>query len=248
MNSLDLDIVIPVYNEGDNIIPVLDALQKHVLSKFRVFICYDFDEDNTLSTISAAPPYPFEIILTKNTKQRGLHGAVITGFEASTAPAVMMMPADDQFNAHIIDKLVQKQKDGIDVVCPSRFVYGSQVRGYPWLRYITVRTAAFILYHMAFVPVHDPTNGFRLFSRRTIDTFTIESTVGGTFSIELMLKCHRMGWPIAEIPASWYERSAGVSRFRFLPWIPHYLAWLIYGFKTTYFFKGAGISNINLKS
>ena len=166
MNPLDLDIVIPVYNEGENIIPVLDALQKHVLSKFRVLICYDHDEDNTLVAIEAAPSYPFEIISTKNIRQSGLHGAVVTGFEASTAPAVMMMPADDQFNAHIIDKLVQKQKDGVDVVCPSRFVYGSEVRGYPWLRYIAVRTAAFILYHMAFVPIHDPTNGFRLFSRK----------------------------------------------------------------------------------
>ena len=61
---------------------------------------------------------------------------------------------------------VQKQKDGIDVVCPSRFLHESEVRGYPWLKYLVVRTAAFMLYHMAFVPIHDPTNGFRLFSRK----------------------------------------------------------------------------------
>ena len=52
MNSID--IVIPVYNEGDNIIPVLNAFQEQVKSPIRVLICYDFDDDTTLAAINSA--------------------------------------------------------------------------------------------------------------------------------------------------------------------------------------------------
>ena len=229
----DLDIVVPTYFEGESIIEILDSLQKHVTYSFRVLICYDTEEDDTLPVIKEHTPYPFDIIFVKNTR-KGLHGAVVTGFEASTAPAVMMMPADDAWNARIINTMIEHQQKGADIVCPSRFMKGGSTEGYPPLKYMVVRTAAFLLYKMAFIPTHDSTNGFRLFSRRAIDLIPIESTAGGTYSIELLVKCHRLGWAICEIPSRWIERTAGLSKFKLWHWIPHYITWFFYGFKTTY--------------
>ena len=74
----------------------------------------------------------------------------------------------------------------------------------------------------------------RLFSRRVIDTIPIESTLGFCFSIELLVKCHRLRWPIGESPSQWYERTAGQSRFRVLKWLPGYLRWYFYAFMTTF--------------
>jgi hypothetical protein len=48
------------------------------------------------------------------------------------------------------------------------------------------------------------------------------------------VKCHRLGWPVAEIPATWKEREHGRSRFRVLRWLPAYLRWYLYGFATTW--------------
>ena len=51
--------------------------------------------------------------------------------------------------------------------------------------------------------------GGRLFSRRVLDRVVIESTEGFCYSIELLVKCHRLGWRIDQIPARWFERKAG---------------------------------------
>jgi dolichol-phosphate mannosyltransferase len=48
------------------------------------------------------------------------------------------------------------------------------------------------------------------------------------------VKCHRLGWPIGEVPIEWYERTAGQSRFRVLKWLPKYLRWYFYAFATTW--------------
>lgn len=242
MKAHDLDIVIPAYFEGENILDVLHSLQKHVKCSFRVLICYDLDEDDTLSVIKKHPPFNFKIIFIKN-KRIGLHGAVVSGFEASSAESIMMMPADDIWNARIIDEIVQKQKSGVDVVCPSRFMKGGGLEGYPKLKYIIVRSAAFLMYKLAFIPTHDPTNGFRSFSKKVINSIPIESKEGGTYSIELLVKCHRLKLKIEEIPSIWIERKSGKSKFNMWKWIPHYFEWFLYGFATTYFRR----KNVNLK-
>ena len=236
MNKIELDIVIPAYFEGDSILEVLFSLRDHVKSNFRVIVCYDVDEDDTLTVINNHPPFEFDIVFVKNRKD-GLHGAVLTGFEESNAPSVMMMPADDSWNAKIIDEIVNYQKLGFDIVCPSRFMKGGSVEGYPKLKYLIVRTAAFLLYKLAFIPTQDPTNGFRCFSRKVIDQVPIESQVGGTYSLELLVKAHRLGWKIVEVPSTWIERKAGKSKFKVWKWIPHYFEWFLYGFATSYLRK-----------
>ena len=62
MKTFDLDIVIPAYFEGENILEVLYSLQNFVRCTFRVIICYDLDEDDTISTIRSHPPFEFEIL------------------------------------------------------------------------------------------------------------------------------------------------------------------------------------------
>lgn len=233
-----LDILIPVYNEADNIVDVLDAVRRYVKTPFRVLICYDHEDDNTLGALARYDHPSFEIELVKN-PGRGIHSAVVAGFRASSAPAVLIFPADDVHNTGIIDTLVERFQRGDKVVAPSRFMKGGQMQGCPWLKAILVRCAAFTLYHFAIVPTHDATNGFRLFSREILDTVEIESSLGGSYSIELLVKCHRLGWPISEVPAVWFERSKGQSRFRVFRWVPAYLRWYLYAFMTTYVRLGA---------
>jgi hypothetical protein len=67
-----------------------------------------------------------------------------------------------------------------------------------------------------------------------MDEITIESTHGFCYSIELLAKCHRLGWPIGEVPAQWYERAHGKSRFQLIKWLPYYLRWYAYAFATTW--------------
>lgn len=233
--TAELDIVIPVYNEGGNIVRTLTALKRSVRTPYRVLICYDFEEDNTLAAIRSHPEEcsGIDIAMVKN-RARGAHSATMSGFAASTAPFVIMYPADDDYNGALLDRMVERGRQGADIVCASRFMAGGEMKGCPWLKAILVRCASFTLYHFARLPTHDCTNGFRLFSRRVIERIPVESDAGFCFSIELLVKCHRLGWPIGEIPASWQERREGKSRFQVLKWLPAYMRWYRYGFETTW--------------
>jgi dolichol-phosphate mannosyltransferase len=244
-NLPELDIVIPVYNEGESIVSVLDSLARHVRTPFRVLVCYDTEGDNTLPVVRDYPPGACQIELVKN-QGRGALGAVLTGFARSTAPVVLMYPADDDYNATQIDAMVRQHREGCEIVVASRFISGGCMKNCPWLKAALVRSSAFVLHYLAHLPTHDPSNGLRLFSRRVLDTIPIESTVGFAYSIELRVKVHRLGWRIGEVPAGWFERRQGKSRFQVLRWVPQYLRWFFYAFATTWFCRGP--ASVALKS
>ncbi|HKU37286.1 MAG TPA: glycosyltransferase [Polyangiales bacterium] len=235
--AAELDIVVPVYNEGANIIGVLQSLVAHVRTSFRVLICYDHDDDDTLTAIAAHGDWPIEILPVKN-RGRGAFGAVTSGFAASRAPYVLVFPADDDYNAPRIDSLVARARDGADIVVASRFIPGGCMVGCPWLKSAMVRSSAFALHTFARLPAHDASNGLRLFSQRTLRSIPLESTEGFTYSIELLVKAHRLGWRIDEVPIHWYQRKAGQSRFRVIQWAPAYLHWFFYAFETTWLRRG----------
>ena len=230
-----LDIVIPVYNEGANILRTLQSIARGVATPKRVLICYDREDDNTLPAIrdNRAALGELAVDFVRN-RGRGAHGAVLSGFAASQAPFAVVLPADDDYNAGILDALVARADSGCDIVCASRFMAGGSMVGCPWLKAFFVRAGNFTLYHLARLPTRDASNGFRLFSRRAMDEIVIESDRGFCYSIELLVKCHRLGWRIGEVPANWFERTSGSSRFQVLRWLPAYLRWYVYAFATTY--------------
>ena len=128
--------------------------------------------------------------------------------------------------------------NGCDIVVASRFIKGGSMKGCPPLKSLLVRTASKTLYLFSSIPVQDASNGFRLFSRRVIENIEIESNAGFTYSIELLVKCKRLGWKIGEIPASWEERIQGSSRFKVMNWAPNYIRWYFYGLSTLWLFRG----------
>ena len=235
-SPLAADIVIPVFNEGPNIRDVLESL-KAIDLPIRVLICYDFEEDNTLTALKDYDPRPMQLLLVRN-HDRGALGAVLAGFAKSEAQCVVTFPADDDYNGPRIKDLIQKHLEGHDIVAASRFMPGGRMDGCPLIKAALVRSAALFMYYVARVPTRDASNGLRLFSRRVLNEIPIESKVGFAYSIELLVKAHRMGWSIAETPFLWRERKAGQSRFRTLRWLPQYLRWLFYALGTTYLRRG----------
>ncbi|MEK7506050.1 MAG: glycosyltransferase family 2 protein [Patescibacteria group bacterium] len=241
----ELDILIPVYNEGENIVPTLRALKDKVKTPFRVLICYDFDGDDTLPAAERMKnELDLEIVFVKN-PGTGVHRAIVAGFEASQAPAVLVYPADEVYNIGIIDKMYQEFKKGGEVVVASRFMKGGGMEGGPVVKSIVVRVASFVLHYIVGIPASDASYGLRLFSKKILDAIQIESTEGFTYAVELLVKCHRLGWKVSEVPAKWYRREKGQSRFNFKKWLPHYFRWFVYAIETNYLRKPA--STVKLK-
>lgn len=100
------DIVIPVYNEGRNIRSLLNSFRESLQVKVRVLICYDREDDDTLPALGGYED-SFDIVPVRN-RGAGPLGAVLSGFAASTAPCVIVFPADDDFNAPRLNTLIRK--------------------------------------------------------------------------------------------------------------------------------------------
>src|SRR5258706_1165091 len=233
--SPELDIVIPVYNEGHNIVALLAALKHALATPARVLICYDDAEDDTLPAIrenaDAFAGLPVELV--RNTG-RGVHGAIMTGFAKSTAPFILMFPADDHINAPILDRMVALAHEGCDIVCASRFMPGGAMIGCPLIKAGLVVSGNFTLRHLARLPTTDASHRLRMFSRPVIERIAVESTEGFCYSIELLVKAHRLGWKIPEAPVTWIQRPDRRTRFPVFRLLPSYLRWYVYAFATTF--------------
>ena len=234
----ELDILIPVFNESENIVETLKSILSAVKCNYRILICYDYDEDPTLNIIEKNFSQNSQIVFIKNFS-KGFNNALISGFEDSTAEAVLIFMADDHTNHIMINSCYAKFKEGYDVVCPSRFVKGGKMIGNPLLKGFLIKMASFFLFNFTSFPIKDPTNSFRLFSRDLLDKIKIESDKGFTLSLELTAKAHRLKYKIIEIPVMWIEREKGKSRFKLFSFIIPYTKWLFYIINTSIFYKNA---------
>ncbi len=230
------DVVIPVYNEGRIIRSLLDSFRESLQFPVRILICYDRDDDDTLPALGGYKDV-FEIVPVKN-RGIGALGAVMTGLAASSAPCAIVFPADDDFNAPRLNTMIRKFQEGFDIVAGSRFMPGGTMEGCPWVKAVLVRSTAWFMSRIAGVPTRDATSGLRLFSRRVLECIPIEANAGFAYSIELLVKVHRLGWPIAEVPFEWRERTVGQSRFKVFQWAPQYLRWVRYGLATRFLRRG----------
>jgi len=233
MNHTNLEIVIPVYNEGENILKLLKIFNNFVKTNFKVLICYDLKDDDIFKFEDQFKKFNFDIKLIKN-PSTGPLTAIKQGFLEGNSDAVIVYPADDFLNYKLLDKMYNKYLDGNDIVVASRFIKGGSMKNCPFIKSIIVRTASLTLYLLSSIPVKDASNGFRLFSRKLLNEVKIDSKIGFAYSLELLVKCHRLKKKIAEVPALWEERSEGKSRFKLFRWIPQYLKWYLYGLGTTW--------------
>ena len=236
MNKVPLEIIIPVFNEGENVIKLMKSFRDFVKTKMRVLFCYDLETDDIFKYKDKFKEFNFEIILVKN-PSRGPCSAIKEGFKIGNSDCVIVYPADDFINFGILDLMYNHYLNGSHVVAASRFIEGGSMKNCPILKSILVRFASFSLYYLSSIPIKDASNGFRLFSRKLLNEIVIESEVGFAYSLELLAKCNRLGYKISELPAQWEERSEGSSRFKIFSWLPQYLKWYIYGLSTTWLRK-----------
>lgn len=222
-----ISLVVPVYNEAENIGSFLRGVESHVPEPHEVLIVYDFPEDNTLPAIAAMQPPCAAVRLVPNTLGKGVLNALKAGFEASRGDVVVVMMADCSDEPGDVPALAARVRSGADVVAGSRYVAGGRQEGGPLVKRTLSRLAGISLHHLAGLPIRDATNNFRAYSRRVIEQIPIEGTAGFALALELTLKAHWRGWKVAEVPTTWRDRTAGRSRFRLFAWLPHYLRWYL---------------------
>ena len=231
-----IDLVIPVYNDGANLLTLIKELKKHVKYKVTLYICYDKDDDDLFNYLDEIEKINIEFKLIKNISS-GPCEAVKTGIYSGKSNCIIVYPADDFINVKLINKMLEKNNEGFDVVVCSRFMKGGSMKGCPLIKSIIVRFVSLSLFLLSSIPVRDASNGLRMFSRKLVKNVKIESKIGFAYSLELLVKAKKKNFKICEIPAQWEERTVGSSKFKILKWSRQYLKWYFYGLYHSSIFK-----------
>jgi glycosyltransferase involved in cell wall biosynthesis len=227
-----LSIVIPVYNEGEAIEPVLRRLVASVhVRPIEVLVIHDFDQDTTVSVVQRLQSELPCLHLLLNTLGHGALNALKSGLAAASAPCVLVVMGDGSDDPRDIDAMHVLALAGADLVAGSRYMRGGHQVGGPFLKRTLSRLAGLSLHHLAGVGVHDATNNFRLYSKRLLGQVRIESQGGFELAIELTVKAHLLHLHLAEVPTTWRDRTAGSSRFQLWQWLPRYLHWYLVGIR-----------------
>ena len=226
----ELSIVIPVYHEPDNIGPTLRRITDEVTTPHEVLVVYDFDADTTVPVVQELQCELTAVRLHRNDIGRGVLNAMKAGIAASRAPLVLITMADGSDEMDRVDEMVRLGQGGAAIVAGSRYMKGGGLVGGPILKRTLSRGAGLSLHWLAGVPIHDATNNFKLYRRDFLESVTIESTGGFELALELTAKASRDGRPMAEVPTTWRDRTAGESRFDLKAWLPRYLRWYLHVF------------------
>jgi dolichol-phosphate mannosyltransferase len=228
--TLRLSVVVPVYNEGGDIVPVLDRLFESISIPCEVLAVFDSPDDTTRPYLEKYARDEPRLVPTLNTYGPGPARALRFGVDHATADVVVVTMADGSDDAEQIDQLARLVERGVVVAVASRYMQGGRQVGSPTLKSSLSRIAGVSLYWFARVGTHDATNSFKAYDRHFVEQVGIESDAGFELGLEMVAKARRRRLPVAEIPTIWLDRAAGQSNFKVRAWIPRYLRWYRYAF------------------
>jgi dolichol-phosphate mannosyltransferase len=225
-----VSIVIPVFNEGDEITACLDRILAGVQLSCEVLVVFDHDTDTSLPALTKYAKTDERVVPVRNEYGPGPARAIRYGIDHVAAPVVVVTMADGSDDAEQIDELCKLVDRGVVIAAASRYMSGGQQIGGPVLKSTLSRLAGLSLFWLARVGTRDATNSFKAYSTDFVRQVGISSDQGFEIGLELVAKARRLRQPVAEIPTIWLQRTYGSSNFMVARWIPHYLRWYRYAF------------------
>ena len=228
--ALRVSVVIPAYNEGEGIIPVLGRLFEAVMLPCEVLVVVDDPADSTRPVVSRLAGREPRLRCLVNTYGRGPANAIRYGIDHAVTPVAVVTMADGCDDVRQIDDLVRLVERGVAVAAASRYMAGGQQVGGPLAKGMMSAAAGRSLRLLARVGTRDATNSFKAYPTAFVRAAGIDSRDGFEIGIELTAKARRLRLPIAEIPTIWLDRQEGLSNFRVAAWLPKYLRWYRFAF------------------
>jgi dolichol-phosphate mannosyltransferase len=225
-----VSIIIPAYNEGEHIVPVLDRLFESVRLSCEVLVVVDDEADSTVSVVCDYAEKEPRLRCLVNTYGRGPANAIRYGMAAAVAKVAVVTMADGCDDPRQIDDLARLVERGVAVAAASRYMAGGQQVGGPVVKGMLSRAAGRSLRLFARLGTRDATNSFKAYSTSFVRDVGIDSRDGFEIGIELTAKAKRLRLPVAEIPTIWLDRPTGVSNFKVAEWIPKYMRWYWFAF------------------
>ncbi len=228
--SLKLSLILPTYNEGSNIQPIIAILSQLLDSvipgEYELIVVDDDSPDLTWKTAAELlPAYP-QLRIMRRITERGLSTAVIRGWQVARGEILGVIDADLQHPPEVLLQLLHEMERGADLAVASRNVEGGGVSEWSWIRRFLSRGAqmlGLIILPEVIGRLSDPMSGYFMVRRRRIVGKTL-SPVGYKILIEVVAR-GKIDW-IAEAGYVFRERQAGSSKVtwkQYIEYIQHLL-------------------------
>lgn len=207
----ELSIVVPTYNEKDNINPLLSRLASALNDVSYEVVFVDDSTDDTPSVIEKAKEQYDNIQMLHRTEEKGLATAVVRGFSMASGEYLSVMDADLQHPPEIMNEMYKAIKQGYDFCIPSRFVPGGSDGGLNlWRKFVswTARVMGWVALK-SLRHVSDPTSGLFMFKRECIEGADLQP-IGWKIMVEVLAMADYS--TLCEIPYVFSERNSGESK------------------------------------
>ena len=219
MNESDSIVIIPTYNEKENIEKIIRAV--FALEKcFHILVIDDGSPDGTAAIVKGLMQQEFtdRLFLIERTGKLGLGTAYIAGFRWGLAQGydyIFEMDADFSHAPSDLPRLYFACADeGYDLAIGSRYISGVNVVNWPMGRVLMSYFASKYVRFITGFKVHDTTAGFKCYRRRVLETIDLDAIrfKGYAFQIEMKFTTHKCGFKIKEVPVIFVNRVEGVSK------------------------------------
>ena len=211
-------VIIPTYNEKENIANILDAIFC-LQQNYHVLVIDDGSPDGTAKIVKELQHlYPNQLFLEERKGKLGLGTAYIHGFRWSINKGyrfIFEMDADFSHKPADLENLYNACKyNGGDVAVGSRYVPGGKIENWPWDRRFYSKGGALYTKMITWMPVNDPTAGFVCYKKEVLETINLNEIkfVGYAFQIEMKFAAWKLGFRIVEVPITFVDRRLGSSK------------------------------------
>lgn len=216
---MDIVVVIPTYNEADNISSLITAIKKLPLSNLHVLVVDDDSPDGTWKIVQRLEKKDKRVHLLHRTNNKGRGSAGIAGFKESLrlgADVVVEMDADFSHDPRYIPVLLAGLKHA-DMVLGSRALQKESDTDRPWYRQLLTKAANLYIRLLLGLPVKDCNSGYRAYRRPVLEAVDLDSfmAIGPDIVQEMLYKVHLKGFRINEVPIVFVERRKGSSKLGF---------------------------------
>lgn len=220
MQQNDSIVIIPTYNEKENIEAIIRAvtgLQEHA---FDILIIDDGSPDGTADIVKRfmAEEFKDRVFLVERQGKLGLGTAYIAGFKWALEhhyEYVFEMDADFSHDPKDLPRLYKAcAEEGYDVAVGSRYVSGVNVVNWPMGRVLMSYFASKYVRFVTGFPINDTTAGFKCYRRRVLETIDLDAIrfKGYAFQIEMKFTAYKLGFRIKEVPVVFVNRQLGTSK------------------------------------
>lgn len=220
---INKSLIIPLKEESEEVIKILSNFIDYTKDDTELIVVLDSEQDPTYEILKNSN---LNIQILISTLGPGASNAINYGIYKSNGKHVCIAMGDGSDDPRQVEDLLLLVQRGLSVAVASRYSRGGQFVGNKNFKYLLSKYSGFFLHLFFRIGTKDPTNMFKAYDKSFIEMVQLESDVGFTLGLEMVIKAKLYKKNVGEIPTIWIDRKFGESKFKFQSFLPKYIYWV----------------------